>query len=296
MLMIEHISKKLGAKQVLQDCTLSIEEGTILGLIGVNGAGKSTLLRCISDVYACDSGRITFQDEIIHGNEKIKSEILYLSDDPYYFRNATLKSMKEFYQMFYESFDEATYEKYLNIFKLKENENMNNFSKGMKRQAFIILALAIQPKLLLLDEAFDGLDPLMRLLFKRAINEMISEKKMTIIISSHNLRELEDICDSFAILENHNITTSGDIDQTKEKMHKVQLAFNTPMTKEDLSQFNIIHYHQNGSVIVMVVEGDFEQIESQLHAMNPVLLDILPVSLEEIFIYEMEKKGVFTNE
>lgn len=296
MLTIQEVSKKLGKNQVLQNCNLEIKEGTILGLIGVNGAGKSTLLRCISDVYTCDSGTITFHNEMIQGNEKIKAEILYLSDDPYYFRNATLKTIKEFYKMFYNSFDEIVYEKYLKLFKLKENENMNNFSKGMKRQAFIILALAIRPKLLLLDEAFDGLDPLMRLLFKRAINEMISSREMTIIISSHNLRELEDICDSFAILENHNITTSGEIDQTKEMMHKVQLAFKDPVSQETFNDFNIIHYQQTGSIVVMVVEGDIEQIKAQLQSLNPLVLELLPVSLEEIFIYEMEKKGVFTNE
>lgn len=296
MLKIEHVSKKLGNKEVLKNCSLQIKNGSILGLIGVNGAGKSTLLRCISDVYQCDEGQITFNDELICGNEKMKADILYLSDDPYYFRNATLESMKEFYKVFYEKFNDEIYNKYVNLFKLKENENMNNFSKGMKRQAFIVLALAIQPKLLLLDESFDGLDPLMRLLFKRAISEAISQGEMTIIISSHNLRELEDICDSFAILENHNITTAGDIDQTKETMHKIQLAFSSHVNKDMFDMLDIIHYQQNGSVIVMVVEGEIEQIENQLQQFNPLLLDILPVSLEEIFIYEMEKKGVFTNE
>ena len=137
--------------------------------------------------------------------------------------NATIKDMKEFYQIFYPQFDEQLYQKYLKIFKLDENKVMNNFSKGMKRQAFILMALAISPKLLLLDESFDGLDPMMRLLFKRAISECIEKKDISIIISSHNLRELEDICDAFAILEDAHIETSGMIDDTKEAIHKMRL-------------------------------------------------------------------------
>ena len=212
MLKVEAVSKKLGNKTVLENCSLTVQNGSVMGLIGPNGAGKSTLLRCICDVYQCDQGSITLDGETIHENEYLKQNILYLSDDPYYMYNATIKDMKEFYQIFYPQFDEKLYEKYLKIFKLDENKVMNNFSKGMKRQAFILMALAISPKLLLLDESFDGLDPMMRLLFKRAIGECIEKKDISIIISSHNLRELEDICDAFAILEDAHIETSGMID------------------------------------------------------------------------------------
>ena len=170
MLKIENVTKKLGTQVVLDNCSLEIKDGSVFGLIGPNGAGKSTLLRCIADIYKCDSGTITVDGESIVENEYQKQNLLLMSDDPYYHYNATLAQMVEFYKVFYPQFDDEIYRKYLNIFKLNENKVMNNFSKGMKRQAFILIALAISPKLLLLDESFDGLDPMMRLLFKRAIS------------------------------------------------------------------------------------------------------------------------------
>ncbi len=296
MLEIKNVSKKLGNKTVLSNCSLTLQKGSVLGLIGPNGAGKSTLLRCISDIYQVDSGMITMNGETISNNEYLKQNILYLSDDPYYLYNASIKDMKEFYQIFYPQFDEEIYKKYLTLFKLDENQVMNNFSKGMKRQAFILMALAISPKLLLLDESFDGLDPLMRLLFKRAINECIENKDMSIIISSHNLRELEDICDTFAILEDAHIETSGSIEDTKETIHKVQVAFKEEMKKEDFNELDIMHFNSVGRIVTLVVKGDFEKTKETIQKMNPLMMDILPVNLEEIFIYEMERKGVFVNE
>ncbi|WP_294560604.1 ABC transporter ATP-binding protein [uncultured Traorella sp.] len=296
MLKVEAVSKKLGNKTVLENCSLTVQNGSVMGLIGPNGAGKSTLLRCICDVYQCDQGSITLDGETIHENEYLKQNILYLSDDPYYMYNATIKDMKEFYQIFYPQFDEKLYEKYLKIFKLDENKVMNNFSKGMKRQAFILMALAISPKLLLLDESFDGLDPMMRLLFKRAIGECIEKKDISIIISSHNLRELEDICDAFAILEDAHIETSGMIDDTKEAIHKIQIAFREEKNKEAFESLDIMHYAKTGRIITLVVKGDLEEIKQQIQSLHPLMMDILPVNLEEIFIYEMERKGVFVNE
>ena len=296
MLKVEAVSKKLGNKTVLENCSLTVQNGSVLGLIGPNGAGKSTLLRCICDVYQCDEGSITLDGETIHENEYLKQNILYLSDDPYYMYNASIKDMKEFYQIFYPQFDEQLYQKYLKIFKLDENKVMNNFSKGMKRQAFILMALAISPKLLLLDESFDGLDPMMRLLFKRAISECIEKKDISIIISSHNLRELEDICDAFAILEDAHIETSGMIDDTKEAIHKIQIAFREEKNREDFESLDIMHYAKTGRIITLVVKGNLEEIKHQIQSLDPLMMDILPVNLEEIFIYEMERKGVFVNE
>lgn len=296
MLKIENVTKRLGNKLVLNQCNLTVPKGAVLGLIGPNGAGKSTLLRCICDVYQPDEGSITLNGETIHENEYLKGQILYLSDDPYYLFNATIKDMKEFYQTFYPQFDENIYQKYLKLFKLEENKVMNNFSKGMKRQAFILMALAISPKLLLLDESFDGLDPLMRLLFKRAISECIESKDISIIISSHNLRELEDICDTFAILEDHKIETSGSIDDTKESIHKIQMAFRDEKTKENFKELDVMHYAQTGRFITLIVKGDLETTKKVIGKMQPLIMDVLPVNLEEIFIYEMERKGVFVNE
>lgn len=295
MLKIENVTKRLGSQIVLDKCSLEIKDGSVFGLIGPNGAGKSTLLRCIADIYKCDEGSITMNGETIVENEYQKQNLLLMSDEPYYHYNATLAQMVGFYKNFYPQFDDELYRKYLNIFKLNEHKVMNNFSKGMKRQAFILIALAISPKLLLLDESFDGLDPMMRLLFKRAISECIEKKDMTIIISSHNLRELEDICDSFGILSDHKITTSGLLDETKDNIHKIQMAFSIEKQRGDFSELDILHYSQTSRVITMVVKGDLSKIEAVINTHNPLMMDILNVNLEEIFIYEMEKKGVFEN-
>lgn len=288
MLKIENISKTLGDTKVLENCSLEVQKGSVLGLIGPNGAGKSTFLRCISDVYKCDSGVIQFNDLIISNNEILKQDILLLSDDPYYSQNKTISDMKEFYSIFYPSFDEDVYKKYLNIFGLDERKSMKNFSKGMKRQAFIIFALAISPKLLLLDEAFDGLDPYMRLVFKRAISEHLSSKDMTIIISSHNLRELEDICDCFALLDNHTITSQGDINETKEYIHKVQLVFNEEKQLDDFKEFDCMNISISKRIVTMIVKGYEDDIIEKIHKLNPLIYDILDISLEEIFLYTIE--------
>ena len=216
MIEIKALSKNFGSHIVLTDVNLNIPDGSVFGLIGPNGAGKSTLLRILSGIVKPDVGGVLYDGNNVYENPEVKQNILMISDDPHYFFHASIADMKEFYKVWYPQFNERIYHQFLSIFKLDEKKPMADFSKGMKRQAFIAIALAIAPKYLFLDEAFDGLDPIMRLTFKRAIMEMIEEKEMTVIISSHNLREMEDICDSFGILENGNISTSGDLDTTKD--------------------------------------------------------------------------------
>ena len=290
MLKIENVSKYLGDFKALDNCSLTLNKGCVLGLIGPNGAGKSTLLRCISDVYKVDSGKITFDDQLISKNPEIKKDILLLSDDPYYMTHTSIADMKEFYKVFYPSFNDEIYYEYLNIFHLDEKKSMKNFSKGMKRQAFIIFALAISPKLLLLDEAFDGLDPFNRLIFKRAISELLSSKDITVIISSHNLRELEDICDYFAIIDQKTIKTQGDINDTKDYIHKVQIVFDHEMIKDDFNQFDYLHLNISKRVCTMIVKGEYNHILSMIESMNPIMYDVLDVSLEELFLYEIENR------
>lgn len=236
------------------------------------------------------SGSILFDGKDVYENPDVKKDILFISDDPYYFHFATIDEMKDFYLTFYPQFNLETYQHYVDLFRLPQNKPLKDYSKGMKRQAMFALALAIAPKYLLLDEAFDGLDPVMRLAFKKAINQMIDEN-MTVIISSHNLRELEDICDSFGILDNGCMTTSGDLYDIKDHIHKIQLAFKEELNKEEFSHLDVLSFHKQSRVINMVVKGDIEKIKDYLRMFNPIMLEVLPVNLEEIFIYEMERKG-----
>ncbi len=291
MLKIRSLTKKYKDKVVLLDMNLDIKNGSVFGLIGPNGSGKSTLLRIMAGISKPDVGCVCINEEKVYDNPDVKKDILLISDDPFYFFNASLKDMKEFYRLWYPNLDESIYEKYRSIFSLDENKPLKNFSKGMKRQSFIVLALAISPKYLFLDEVFDGLDPVMRLTFKRAISKLIEEKEMTVIISSHNLRELEDICDTYGILEDNKIYTSGYIDDAKENIHKIQLAFPNEKTKEDFKELDVLSIHIQSRVVNLVVKGDIIKIKNYLQTMEPLMMEVLKVNLEEIFVYEMEKKG-----
>lgn len=286
-----NLVKSFNDKKVLDNLNISIEDGTVFGLIGINGAGKSTLLRLISGVYSQDLGIVEVGGECVFENEKIKKDIIYVSDDPYFPFSSTIKSLKVFYSSFY-NLNEDLYQKYLSMFNLKENALISSFSKGMKRQVSLLFAMAISPKYLLLDECFDGLDPLVRLNFKKALTELIQDKKITVIISSHNLKELEDICDSFGILENGKINTYGDLIDSKTNINKYQLAYSIEKTKDDFKDFNLMSIEISGRVVSLVIKGNKEEIMAKLEKSEPLFIDVLPVNFEELFIYEMEARNV----
>ncbi len=291
MLKISHVYKNFGDKPVLRNLNLEIEEGSIFGLVGINGSGKTTLLRCISGVYYPDDGEILFNELNTYTQPEIRKDILFVSDDMYLPSNATMRSLRQFYESFYE-LDEKAYRSYLNLFRLNENAHFSGFSKGMKRQASLVFALAIKPRLLLLDECFDGLDPLVRLNFKKALIDLLEDKSTTVIISSHNLKELEDICDSFGILDDGQINTYGDLLESKENVRKYQLAFEEEKSQEDFAALDVMNFKKEGMVYTLVVKGNQEEVHDTLSAMHPLLLNELPVNFEELFIYEVESRGL----
>lgn len=287
MLKIDGLSKSFSDKDVLKDLSLNINEGSIFGLVGINGSGKSTLLRCIAGIYECDKGSVLFNDENTYLNENIRKDIFFVNDDPYYPMASNIKTLKEFYSSYYQ-IDEQAYRKYLELFHLDENKTINSFSKGMKRQTLLLFALAIKPKLLLLDEAFDGLDPIVRFNLKKSLYDFIEENNSIIIISSHNLKELEDICDSYGILENGRISTYGDLLESKANINKYQLAFKEEIDESLFNQFDVLYQSKEGSVYSLVIKGDKDEICEKLNALNPIILDTLQVNFEELFIYEHE--------
>ena len=287
MLKINNVFKSFENKEVLKDLSLEVNDGSIFGLVGVNGAGKSTLLRCIVGIYKTDSGNIEFDGADTYKDEKIRKDIFFVSDDPYYGLASNIKNLKEFYSSYY-SIDEEAYQKNLKLFGLDENKQLNAFSKGMKRQALLLFALAIKPKLLLLDEAFDGLDPIVRHNLKKSLYEFIEENESTVIISSHNLKELEDICDSYGILENGRVETYGDLLESKQNINKYQVAFGKEIDESIFDQFSLLHMSKEGSVYSLVIKGDKDEIVNKLNEYEPILLDTLSVNFEELFIYEHE--------
>lgn len=305
MIEIKNLSKSFGKKEVLKNVNLTIKENTIFGLVGINGAGKSTLLRILSGIYHQDEGEILY-DGCSSKSILTKKELFLLSDDPYIESNETIQSFLSYYASFY-GIDKEKFFTYLELFQLDKHtvdsimqQKISRFSKGMKRQLFICLALTIAPKFLFLDEAFDGLDPLARLTFKRIILNRMQEKTMTVIISSHSLRELEDICDNFGLLDGGSISNSGNIEDEKIQYHKYQLAFDVEMNKEKfvcLFGQHLVSYHAVGHIVIIIValEEDSE-VMKKLNTLHPLLIDKLNIDFEELFIIEVENKGYLANE
>ena len=289
MLKIEHLSKNFGKKEVLKDLNLTVNDKSIVGLVGINGAGKSTLLRSIAGVYEPEMGSIMLDEKSTYHDMETKKKIAFVSDEAYFPIGSTIESLKLFYESMY-NFDPDAFMKYLDMFELSPKASISTFSKGMKRRVSLLFALSIHPKLLLLDEAYDGLEPLARLHFKQALTGLLEDEEVSVVISSHSLKELEDICDSFAMLENGSIMRGGDLAESKENINKYQLAFTDEHTKEDFRDLDVLQFEKEGQVYKLVIRGDMETVEAKLREMNPMLLNILPINFEELFIYELDKK------
>ena len=291
MIALKNIKKSFDNKLILENINWDIPKGSIYGLVGPNGAGKSTLLRLMSGVLSPDEGQITLEGTIIYDNPSAKKKIMFVPDDPFFLSQSNLKEMKKFYQIFYSTFNESMYQKLLNHFKLNENDKITDFSKGMKRQASVILALSCDPEVLLLDEAFDGLDPVMRLMFKRLITDELMNRQITVVISSHNLRELEDICDSIALLDHNTISIQDEVENIRSNYHKLQIGYTKEQAGDLFNELKPLHLEQRGHVYLMVAKGDISSIRALIESTQPILLEEIPITMEEVFVYEMEAKG-----
>ena len=291
MISVTGLTKIFDDYKALENVTCQIPEGCIYGMVGSNGAGKSTFLRLISGIYKPDYGIVEVDGEPVYENTKIKNQIAFVPDDLYFLGNANMERMAKMYARFYENFDMERFQFLTETFKLNPKKPINTFSKGMKRQAAIILAVSSRPKYLFLDETFDGLDPVMRNLVKSLICKDVEERKATAILTSHSLRELEDTCDQLALLHKGGLVLESDITNLKTSLFKVQTAFLDEYDKRRFSELEILHFSKSGSVCNFIVKGDREEVTEYVKNMNPVLLDVLPLSLEEVFTYEMEALG-----
>lgn len=276
-------------KPVLKGLNVTIAEGSIFGLVGINGAGKSTLLRVLSGVMKADGGQVLVDGEEVYENENAKGKIFFLPDDPFYTSNVTAEGLADMYRAVYD-LDMQVFKDRLAQFALPANKPIRNFSKGMKRQVFVALALAITPKYLLLDESFDGLDPLARLTFKKCIVELVEEKGTAVIISSHSLRELEDICDSYGILDHGEMTCSGELATDISRVHKFQAAFDREVKEEELG-FACMAFEQTGKVARFITREKKEVVLEKLERLNPIFVEEIEVDFEELFIGEVQSKG-----
>jgi len=281
------------AHVALNNLSCTIPGGCIYGLVGSNGAGKSTFLRLLSGVYRPDSGTIEIDGLPVWENPAAKNKIFYVPDDLYFLPQTSMNKMAHYYNALYAKFSRERFEHLTQTFGLDPTANLNTFSKGMRRQAATILALSTMPDYLFFDETFDGLDPVVRRLVKQVIYNDVLDRGTTTIITSHSLRELEDTCDQLALLHKGGIVFESDIQNLKTALFKVQTAFHTPFTRETFEEagIRIISYSQMGSVATFIVRGEREATEAILRSMTPLLLDILPLNLEEVFVYEMEALG-----
>ena len=291
MIELKNVTMKFDEYTALSDINLTVKKGSAFGLLGANGAGKSTMLRLLAGIYKQGSGEVLIDGEPVFDHVKNKSKVFFVNDETVQYNRYTVTELKDYYKMFYPDFSEELFEKLRKTIHLPENKKISQFSKGMKRQAIMIIALACQPQYLLMDEAFDGLDPTMRIIVKRMLVDAMIDRDLTTIISSHNLKEIGELCDTVALVYQGKVVFSRELDDITGNIHKLQLAFVEAKKQSDFEKMDLLHYETNGSVINMIVKGSEEEIRNAIEPMNPVVFDRIPLTLEEVFIYEMEGLG-----
>ncbi len=291
MLEIKNITKRFGEKTALDNLSFSVPEGSVFGLIGSNGSGKSTLLRIISGIYEPDGGEAVIDSENTFENPEIKERCFFIPDFPYFYNNSTVTNLAALYRELYPTWSEEKFQKLSCIFPIGINDRIINMSKGMQRQAALMLALSACPKYIMLDEIFDGLDPVVRQLIKKLLMEMVAENGTTVIIASHNLRELEDVCDHIGLIHKGGIILEKELDEAKLGIHRVQAVFEQELGEGVFSDLNVVNIQRQGKMMLLTVRGDGETIENTIRALDPIYMEMLPLTLEEVFISEMEAVG-----
>lgn len=292
MIKVSNLSKSFESFKAIDGLNLHVEHGSIYGLVGPNGAGKTTLMKHLVGILRQDSGTIEIDEHPVYENIDVKDSTIYISDELYFFNNYSIKQMAKLYKNTYKNWNQDRYNKLKEVFNISENKNANRLSKGMQKQVAFWLAMSTMPKVLILDEPLDGLDPVMRRKVLSIIMQDVSERKTTVMISSHNLRELEDVCDYVGILHNGKMLLERKLDEIKSDIHKIQIAFGEGKFPDNIKEkFNLLHISNMGNVYSMILTGNRDKIIEELNKYNPLIIDILPLSLEEIFIYELGGQG-----
>ena len=286
-----NLTKRFDDIVAVDNINAQIRDGSVFGLIGTNGAGKSTCLPLAAGVLKPDGGTITIDGMEVFENEDAKRKFFYISDDQYFFSNSTPRDMMAYYKIVYPSFDKERFHGLMRSFDLDESRKINTFSKGMKKQVSVICGVCAGTDYLFCDETFDGLDPVMRQAVKSIFANDMEERQLTPIIASHNLRELEDICDHVGLLHKGGILLSRDLDEMKMSIHKVQCVLSEGMEPEELTGMEIIKTERRGRLLTLTVRGDLSRVEHVMQTANPVFYETIPLSLEEIFISETEVVG-----
>ncbi len=291
MITATNLTKKFDDFTAIDSLTCSIPDGCIYGMVGSNGAGKSTFLRVISGVYRPDGGEVLLNGNPIFDNPETKRDIILVPDELFFLQGANMNRMADLYKVVYPNFDMARYKELTAAFGLDPKKSVATFSKGMRRQAATILSLSAKPQYIFFDETFDGLDPIMRTLVKKIICDDVIDRAATAVITSHSLRELEDTCDQLALLHKGGLVLESDVQNLKTSLFKVQIAFSDEYDRSRFEGIDILSFTKKGSVSNFIVRGNKDETKHKLSALCPVLMDVLPLSLEEVFTWEMEALG-----
>lgn len=291
MIKADNLTKRFQGVTAVDHIHAEIQDGTVFGLIGTNGAGKSTFLRMAAGILKPDEGTITLDGESVFEDIRVKARCFYIPDEPYFLGNGTADDMKTFYQGIYPNFDTDRFDRLLKSFELDGRRKIQTFSKGMKKQLAVLLGICAGTDYLFCDETFDGLDPVMRQTVKSLFANDIEERHLTPVIASHNLRELEDICDHVGLLHRGGMLLSKDLDDMKMNIHKIQCVLPAGLDRTNLQDLDIMTTEQRGSLLTLTVRGQKEEIQARMQSYHPVFFEMIPLSLEEIFISETEVAG-----
>ena len=291
MMQTEHIDKSFGEKKVLKDVNLKVEEGHIFGLLGTNGAGKSTLLRIISGIIRPEKGCVVVNGEEVWENPAAKEQICYLTDDPAFLRACSIRQMGAFRKAWQPAYDLERLKTLCERFSLSMDERIGSLSKGTQKRVQVCLALAGQPHVMLCDETFDGLDPVMRDAFRKTISEETWDRGMVTILAGHNQQEMEDICDSVGFLHQGKLLTVGDMDSVVGEIYRIQFATEDEIPEREIARLNPLRSLRQGKLRVLTLKGNRQESMAKVQAFHPMFAEILPLSLEEVFILEMEEQG-----
>ncbi|QNU67983.1 ABC transporter ATP-binding protein [Ruminiclostridium herbifermentans] len=291
MIDVKSLSKSFGDFKALDQLDIHIKEGSVYGLLGPNGSGKTTLIKHLVGIYKNESGTITIDDKSVFDNPETKAKIVYISDDLFYFSQYSIKEMANFYASMYPTWSWERFNTLKQVFPIDIKRRVTKLSKGMQKQVAFWLGISAKPKVMILDEPVDGLDPVMRKKVWNLVLQDVAEYGTTVLVSSHNLRELEDVCDHVGILYKGKMMVERELDNMKSDIHKIQVAYTGDAPADIFKDAEILHHTKSGSVSQFIVRGSKESILSRVKSTNPVIMDILPLSLEEIFIYELGGKG-----
>lgn len=285
MIEVRNVIKEFDGFRALDNLSMTVPTGSVYGLVGPNGAGKSTIIRHLTGIYRQDSGEITVDGEPVFENPAVKSRIAYIPDDIFYYSNASIREMMDFYRSIYPHFDEQRFKKLGEVFELDPKRQMRRLSKGMQKQAAFWIAVSLRPDILVLDEPVDGLDPVMRRQIWSIIMADVAESGTTVLVSSHNLRELEDVCDCVGIMNKGKIMIERSLNELQENIVKIQLALPDGETLPE--GLDILHKSNTGRLQSLIMHGTQEELTQKLKVANPLFIDAVPLTLEEIFIYEL---------